>query len=228
VIALRIITVGIKLAPRENNNKRGKTMKTSQKSIFLFGLISLFSTTNADLPKAFDYNKASTNYVDNTSGSPSSVANPYYFGGAIGAAEADSYCSGETNCEDSDTAWKVFGGYKFTDKLSVEGAYMNLGDVHKNGSNSDVTAFGAYGVGTLPVTEQFDVFGKLGATRWSSDNTDGDQSGFSASYGVGAKMNINESTKLRAEWEKVLDVETSNTQSSDVNMLSVGVELSTF
>lgn len=41
-------------------------------------------------------------------------------------------------------------------------------------------------------------------------------------------MNINERTKLRAEWEKVLDVETSPTDSTDVNMLSIGVELSTF
>ncbi len=203
-------------------------MKTSQKSVFLFGLISLFSVTNADLPKAFDYNKASTNYVDNTSNSMSNIVNPYYYGGTLGASEGSSYCSGATNCEDSDTAWKVFGGYKFTEKLSVEGAYMNLGDIHKNGENSDISAFGAYGVGTLPVTEQFDIFAKAGATRWSSDNTTGDQDGFSASYGFGAKMNINEITKLRAEWEKVIDVETSDNQSTDVNMLSVGFELSTF
>ncbi len=203
-------------------------MKTSKKSLILFGLVSVFSTIQADLPKAFDYNKASTNYVDNTSNSGSNVSNPYYFGGTIGASEGSSYCSGETNCEDTDTAWKIFGGYKFTDKLSAEGAYMNLGDIHKNGDNSDVSAFAAYGVGTLPVTEQFDVFAKAGALRWNSDNTTGDKSGFSASYGVGAKMHINETTKLRAEWEKVLDVETSDTESTDINMLSVGIELSTY
>ncbi|MEB8432255.1 outer membrane beta-barrel protein [Cocleimonas sp. KMM 6892] len=203
-------------------------MKSLKKSVILLGLISIVSVSYADLPKPFDYKKASTNYVDNTSGGFGSIANPYFFGGSIGASEASSYCSGESNCEDTDTAWKIFGGYKFTDKLSVEGAYMNLGDIYKNGQNSDVSAFSAYGVGTLPVTEQFDVFGKVGATRWSSDNTDGTESGFGASFGVGAKMHINENTKLRAEWEKVLDVETSDSESSDINMLSVGVELSTF
>lgn len=203
-------------------------MKSLKKSVILFGLFSIVSTANADLPKTFDYKKASTSYVDNTSGGFGSVANPYFFGGSIGASQASSYCSGESNCEDTDTAWKVFGGYKFTDKLSVEGAYMNLGDIHKNGENAQVTALSAYGVGTLPVTEQFDVFGKVGATRWSSDNTNGSENGFGASYGVGAKMNINETTKLRAEWEKVLDVETTDSGSTDVNMLSVGVELSTF
>jgi hypothetical protein len=203
-------------------------MKTSQKSLILLGLLSAFTLVQADLPKSFDYNKASTNYIDNTSNGVSNIANPYYFGGSIGAAQGSDYCSGEFNCEDTDTAWKVFGGYKFTDRLSAEAAYLNLGDIHKNGENSDISAFGAYGVGTLPVTEQFDIFAKVGATRWSSDNTSSDQNGFSASYGVGAKMNINETTKLRAEWEKVLDVETSNTESTDVNMLSVGIELSTF
>lgn len=203
-------------------------MKTLKKSVILLGLMSIGSVSIADLPKAFDYNKASTNYVDNTSSGFGSVANPYFFGGSIGASEASSYCSGETKCEDTDTAWKVFGGYKFTDKLSVEGAYMNLGDIYKDGENSDVSAMSAYGVGTLPVTEQFDVFGKIGATRWTSDNTDGSTSGFGASYGVGAKMNINENTKLRAEWEKILDVETSNSDSTDINMLSVGIELTTF
>mgnify|MGYP001819108995 CR=1 FL=1 len=199
-----------------------------KKSAILIGILSVFSVANADLPKQFDYNKASTNYVDNTSNSANSVANPYYFGGTIGGAQASSYCSGATNCEDTDTAWKVFGGYKFTDKLSAEGSYMNLGDVYKNGENSDVSAFSAHGVGTLPVSEQFDVFAKVGATRWNSDNTVGSESGFGASYGVGAKMNINETTKLRAEWERVLDVETSPTDSTDINMLSIGVELSTF
>ncbi len=203
-------------------------MKFLNKPVILLGLISIVSVSFADLPKSFDYKKASVNYVDNTSGGFSTVDNPYFFGGTIGASEAGSYCSGESNCEDSDTAWKVFGGYKFTDKLSAEGAYLNLGDIHKNGENSDVSAFAAYGVGTLPVTEQFDVFGKIGAARWNSDNTNGSESGFSASFGVGAKMNVNETTKLRAEWEKIQDVETSDTDSTDVNMLSVGVELSTF
>lgn len=205
-------------------------MNTFQKSMVLLGLTSVFSITplRADLPKSFDYNKASTNYVDNTSNSGAGVANPYYFGGTIGASEGTSYCSGATNCEDQDTAWKIFGGYKFTDKLSAEGAYVNLGDMHKTGENSDINAFTVHGVGTLPVTEQFDIFAKLGGMRWSSDNTAGSKNGFGITYGIGAKMHINETTKLRAEWEKFPDIETSSSKETDVNMLSVGIELSTF
>ena len=207
------------------------THSTFRKSLMVVGVLSTitaFSIVHADLPKAFDYTKASTNYVDNTSSGGDLFGNSYYLGGTIGQSEASTYCEGATGCEDSDSAWKLFGGYKLYDKLSVEGAYLNLGDIRKDGQNSDVSAFAAYGVGTLPVTEKFDAFAKLGATRWKSKNTDGSQSGFGMTYGIGAKMTLNETTKIRAEWEKLLDVETSNTEETDINMLSIGVEFTTF
>lgn len=204
-------------------------MKIKQKTIFLLGIVPLFSfitLANADQP--FNYGKASANYVDNTSGGGAGGSNPYYLGGTIGSSDASSYCEGETGCEDTDTAWKVFGGYKVMDKLSAEVAYTNLGDIHKNGQNSDVSAFSANAVGSVQVTERFDLFAKVGAMRWASDNTDGDKDGFGATYGIGAKMHLSESTKLRAEWEQFPGVETSNSEETDVNMLSVGVELSTY
>jgi OOP family OmpA-OmpF porin len=211
-------------------------MKILKTSFLALGLLSLSATTLADLPKAFDYNKASTNYVDNTSSGGSStfddVANKTYFGGSIGPSEADSYCTGATGCEDNDTAWKVFGGYKITERLSAEAAYVNLGDIHKTSGgtvqNSDVSAFTASAIGSMPINDQIDIFGKVGAMRWSSDNTAGSESGFGMTYGVGAKMNISERTKLRAEWEKLPDIETAPGEETDVNMLSVGVELSTY
>ena len=211
-------------------------MKLSNKLLLVIGFLPaftistvFFNTAEADLPKAFDYNKASTNYVDNSSSGGSGVSNPYYFGGTIGMSDASSYCSGETNCEDVDTAWKLFGGYKLTNKLGIEAAYVNLGDIYKNNQNSDVSAFTATAVGTLPVSEQFDVFGKLGAMRWNSDNSNGeDQDGFGVTYGVGTKMHLSETMNLRAEWEKFPSIETSNTEDTDINMLSVGIELSTY
>lgn len=201
---------------------------TLPKSIVLLGLLTSLSFVHADTAKAFDYTKASTNYVDNTSSSGDLFNKGYYVGGAMGQSEASSYCSGASNCEDNDSAWKVFGGYQLMDKVSVEGAYLNLGDIRKDGQNSDVSAFAAYGIGSLPVSEKFEAFGKIGGAYWSSENTDGKENGFGLAYGLGAKMFINETTKIRAEWEKIEGIETSNSEDTDVNMLSIGVELSTF
>lgn len=211
-------------------------MNPLNKSKLLIGLLPalfLMTSTSAELPNPFNYNSkvtktANANYIDNSSNNLGNVTNPYFFGGSIGPAEGSSYCSGATSCEDTDSAWKLFGGYKFTDRLSAEGTYATLGDLHKNGTNSDVSIIAAHGVASMPITEQFEILGKLGLMRWSSDNTDGGQSGFGVAYGVGAKMHLNETTKLRAEWEKFPGIETSKTEDTDMSLLSVGVELATF
>lgn len=207
------------------------THTTFRKSLLTMGLISAFTAGTAlaaDTPQAFEYNKSSaTNYVASRTTSGDLFSKGYYVGGSIGQSEATSYCDGASGCEDNDTAWKVFGGMQVMDMLSVEGSYLNLGDIRKDGQNSDVSAFAAYGVGTLPVTQKFDVFAKLGGARWTSENTDGKETGFGIAYGLGAKMMLNPTTKLRAEWETIKGVETSKSEESDVNMLSIGVELNT-
>lgn len=190
-------------------------------------LISPLTTAQADLP--FNYGKASTNYVDNTSGGGTTGGlGSLYVGGTIGSSEADGYCDGASGCNNSDTAWKVFGGYRLNENLGAELAYHNLGDIHKNGENSDVSALSANATASMRVSERFDLFGKAGAMRWNSENTGGDRDGFGFTYGVGAKMQMNENTKLRAEWEQFPGIETSATEESDINMLSVGIELSTY
>lgn len=198
------------------------THSTFNKSLIVIGLLSTFT-----FAQGFDYTKAAASFVDNTTRGDL-FSKGYYVGGAIGQSEASTYCNGESGCEDSDTAWKIFGGYKLLEKVSIEGAYLNLGDIRKDGQNSDVTGFGGYAVGSLPVTEKFDAFAKIGGVYWKSNNTDGDEKGFGLSYGLGAKMTLNETTKLRAEWEKVTDVETSDNEETDINILSIGVELQTF
>lgn len=52
-----------------------------------------------------------------------------YVGLAGGVARADVDCSGTTVCDRNDTAVKVFGGYKFTPNIALEGNYFNFGKV---------------------------------------------------------------------------------------------------
>ena len=210
-------------------------MKIISSSLLALGLVSLSAVALADSSNSFDYSKTSTSFVDNSSSGNmiDDIANQSYYGGSIGPSEAGSYCTGAVNCEDKDTAWKMFGGYRITDLLSAEASYISLGDLHKptgtgGAETSDISAFTAGAVATLPVNEQFDIMGRLGVMRWSSENSTGDRSGFGMTYGVGAKLNLNERTKLRAEWEKLPGIKTSPTEKTDVNMMSIGVELSTY
>ena len=205
-------------------------MKTNNKLTALIALtvLPLFSNAYADLPSnPFNYAKASAAYAD-ASNTASSMMDRIYFGGSFGSSEADSYCEITKGCEDKDSSWKAFAGYKINELLSAEAAYTSIGDLHKSGQASDISALSVTSVANLPINGQFGVFGKAGFSRWSSENTDSKKSGTGLTYGLGAKVNLSESMKLRAEWERLPSIETSHTEETDIDMLSVGIELSTF
>ena len=206
-------------------------MKATNKLKVLVALsitLPLLSNVNADLPSnPFNYAKASAAYVDATN-SESGMMDRIYFGGSFGSSEADNYCTVMKGCTNKDSAWKAYAGYKITEMLDAEAAYTSIGDLHKDGTASDVSALSLSAVANLSVNDQLSLFGKAGFSRWNSENTDSKKSGTGLSYGLGAKVNLSESMKLRAEWESLPSIATSNTEETDIKMLSVGVELSTF
>ncbi|MCK5918366.1 MAG: porin family protein [Cocleimonas sp.] len=205
-------------------------MRASLKTITLRTLISLatlplFSDVCADLPQAgFNYAKASAAYIDQ---STAGIMDKIYFGGSFGSSEAENYCSITSGCENKDSSWKGFVGYKINEIFSAETAYTSIGDLHKHGTTSDISALSVSGIANLSINDQFSVFGKAGFSRWESENTDGDKNGTGLTYGLGAKVNLSETMKIRAEWERLPSISTSNTEESDIDMMSIGVELST-
>jgi len=204
-------------------------MKTKNNLKILIALtaLPLFSSVSADLPSStFNYAKAAAAYV-NTPSTGMGMMDKIYFGGSFGSSEADDYCTTTKGCTDKDSSWKAFAGYKINELFSTELAYTSIGDLHKEGTASDISALSVTGVANLPINDQFGIFGKAGFSRWTSENTDSDRSGTGLTYGVGAKVNLSESMKLRAEWERLPTIETSNTEESDIDILSVGIELST-
>jgi OOP family OmpA-OmpF porin len=160
-----------------------------------------------------------------------------YVGGSIGQAQVDGFCDSApgftvTSCDDKDTGWKVFLGYRVNRNFAVEGSYMNGGEFGGTVNSifgtasvkADATAFGIAALGILPVSEQFELFGKLGFVRGESDAdvviggtrvTVGD-SGTELTYGLGAVFNVTRNLGIRAEWENVDDAE--------ISMLSIGIQ----
>ena len=118
----------------------------------------------------------------------------WYLGAGYGQSKADidkaetnrlltvsGYTSPSTTADETDTGWKLFGGYQFTRNWAVEFAYVDLGKVTVNprGTVTGVTdvyrgegtakGWSLAGVGTVMVSDSFGVFGKLGAFRWDLD-----------------------------------------------------------
>lgn len=147
-------------------------------------------------------------------------------------------------------AFRIGGGYNFTPNVAVEAGYSIIGDSTINGSGTvlgfaytstetmKTSSLQVAAVGTYPINEQFDVFGKLGLASNKGDyscsvtvaGTAGACPSVSASktsvmYGIGAKYNINKTWGLRLQYEnygKVDFTQGGATQSFKFSAISFG------
>jgi OOP family OmpA-OmpF porin len=148
-------------------------------------------------------------------------------GGALGVGDLGDV----DGVDDSDTGFKVFGGYNFNQNFAVELSYFDLGEAGASVSDGIDTAsfsigisgFGASAVGTLPVSDMFSVFAKLGFASYDVDG-DASVSGFGSAsfsesesdmtYGVGGALGFGQ-FGLRLEYEAI------NVDDGDANMISL-------
>jgi OOP family OmpA-OmpF porin len=160
-----------------------------------------------------------------------------YLGGALGQSKFKEWCdvSGApagfvlNACEDTDTGWKLFGGYRFNRYVAIEGTYANWGKVTATvGGSTNISAeqqsMGVAAVGSLELGPQFSVFGKLGllmteqeikrSTATQTTTVEGDET--ELHYGLGVKYRFTAKWAARAEWER--------TEKLKVEMLSIGAE----
>lgn len=160
-----------------------------------------------------------------------------YLGLSAGIVEYKDTCSRVTvSCDDSDTAWRFFGGYQFNRNLGVELAYANLGAASASGAGGasaryEVNAWDLTGVGFIPMTAQFSFLAKLGIYRADVDSR-GNTGTFSGNqnekntgitFGFGAQYMLGRSLGLRAEWQRYGNVGGSATGEDDLNVYTAGV-----
>ncbi|MEW6312941.1 MAG: porin family protein [Pseudomonadota bacterium] len=92
----------------------------------------------------------------------------WYAGAGIGQTST----SGAGLTKTSDTAFRLLGGYKYNQNLAAEIEYVNLGSIqYQSLSLFDVksSGFGIAAVGTLPLQNNFALYGRLGITSIKSD-----------------------------------------------------------
>ena len=154
------------------------------------------------------------------------------------------FTSATISDDSDDTAFKIFGGYKFNKNFALEGGYFNLGQfgytattvpagtlsgtIKLKGLNLDA-------VGILPITEKFSAFGRVGVNyaeakdNFSSSGavatpTDPSPSKRDANYkaGLGLQYDLTETVGLRGEWERYR-INDAVGNDGDINMYSLGV-----
>jgi len=129
------------------------------------------------------------------------------------------------NCDDSDTAIGVFGGYQFHKNFGAEVGYTDLGETSAPGfASAGVTGFELVGVGRFPISERFSLYGKLGFFRWDVDSAGQSDSGSDLTYALGVQWNFTKRLGFRAQYQVYKDVgDSATTGSTDVDVLGVGV-----
>lgn len=158
----------------------------------------------------------------------------FYIGGSLGQAEADGDCQSGSSCDFKDTAWKVFGGYKFSRYLAVEGTYGDWGEISERRTVSgvpvtatgEIWSAGVAALGMLPLGgDRFSLFGKAGILYTEQEVTGSapgivtiteSRDGTEFHWGFGAMFNFTPNFGLRAEWERLHD--------SEVDIISLGIQ----
>lgn len=155
------------------------------------------------------------------------VAPGFYAGAGLGQATVK---EDETGYDESDTAFKVFGGYSFNQNFAAEVAYINAGKSTQSYDfgggfsgtvEAEATGFIFSGVGRIPVSETFSIYGKIGLAAYDvkirargsivgSDTLSEND----LAYGVGAALGFGQ-FEVRGEYEAV------NVDGGDFNVLSV-------
>jgi OOP family OmpA-OmpF porin len=149
----------------------------------------------------------------------------FYVLGAVGQSKWDlGDAGGVPTVNDTDTAWKLQLGYKFNRYLAIEGGYIDMGGFDMSGNRpSDGKpvrgtgsgyAVNVAAVGSLPLGDEFSLFGKLGLA-WVSgsgavtvggvttDSFSGSET--KANYGAGLNWDFSRELALRAEYERIQD-----------------------
>jgi len=164
----------------------------------------------------------------------------WYLGGGIGQFNAqiddvDDVDATVDEWDEDDTAYKLFGGYRLNSFLAFELDYINLGEpsgavIPGRNVDASVDGFAPYVVGTIPLGEWFEVYGRLGyffydATLGVEDGAGGrlefDEESEELVYGAGIGANIGERLNVRFEYERF---DFSNVDDADALWLTAALK----
>lgn len=138
-----------------------------------------------------------------------------YLGAGAGQVTAE---ESDFGLKGTDTAFKVFGGYQVNEYVGFELAYIDGGSpsdaVGIYYAQADVTALQASILPSVPLSENFSLYGRLGLLKWDVDVSSSfggySDDGNDFSWGAGMKLAAGRFV-IRAEYEQS-DIDTFDYQ----------------
>lgn len=136
------------------------------------------------------------------------MAEGFYAGAGLGIVKIEDSDQGES-FDDSPMGWRIHGGYDFNENFAVEGSYIQTGDAEDVilGENVEVqlSAFTFSVLGLLPMSDDVELFGKLGFYTGEQEITvqgitfDEDDDGLTV--GAGVRFNMSDTFALRGDFD---------------------------
>jgi OOP family OmpA-OmpF porin len=159
-----------------------------------------------------------------------------YLGASAGQATVDVSCTAGTSCDDTDLAWKVYGGLEVNEYISMEVGYADFGKVKYSGATTgtrESNGMTVQLVGTYVLNPSVTLIGKggfgiLGTRVNGTVVTSGHEADTDLEWmlGLGAQYNFTESVGLRMEWERYFEVgspSVTSTREADVDLITAGL-----
>ena len=163
--------------------------------------------------------------------------------GAIAVTQFFGGTASSTSTDDSDTALRIFAGYNFSKNIGVELNYADLGessvivrDYFLNLTDTYEAAVNGFGislVGSLPISDKFWGFGKIGVFSWKSDlaanldfgtigviNATLSEKGTAPMLGVGSVYHFTDNIGIRGEFEHIF-IDQEDAGAGDFNVFTV-------
>jgi OOP family OmpA-OmpF porin len=192
---------------------------------------------------------AATFATFSAAGAATTPESGWYLGGSLGQSRFDADTTGFNGSTDKrDTAWNLFGGYQLNRNLGIELGYIDLGNSSFNGTlgvpigpfpagagavgSIDATAWTLAAVGTIPFTQRFSGYAKLGM-NYNETTLNASVGGVSGSSsdrntgllaGLGLKYELTPSVGLRGGWDRYRIGDDATGGKGDVDFWSVGLQ----
>lgn len=125
-----------------------------------------------------------------------------FVGAGIGQSDIDDSAHA-VSIDETDNAWKVYGGMMLTENFGFEAGWIDLGDASTGGADTETEAFYGAGIAALPIAETLSIYAKIGIAFWDQDINTSSYDGEDLMYGIGAKYIFMDQFHARLEWEQV-------------------------
>lgn len=134
-----------------------------------------------------------------------------YFGLNIGQSDFSLPSgAGGFPSDNKDTSYNIYGGSYFNNNFGVELGYTDFGKVNRGGGQTEAEGINLSLVGRLPMSNSFNLLGKVGTTYGrtrvsaspASGLATGTESDWGVSYGIGAEWAFTPALSAVLAWDE--------------------------